>query len=72
VTQHVVIFDETGEERTVRGVCRRCYRCGELVSELSVAELQVVSPMGIAHYANEYGDTDCGRNATREGWWWKL
>lgn len=32
----------------------------------------VVSAAGIAHHANEYGDTDCGKDATREGWWWPL
>ncbi len=30
----------------------------------------VVSPQGVAHHANEYGDTDCGKDATGNGWWW--
>lgn len=31
----------------------------------------VVSPAGLEHLEDE-GDTLCGHDATRDGWWWPL
>lgn len=64
--------DEQIPPRDVVGVCHGA--CD--LREMDVRDVDyfnyVVSPQGIAHLANEYGDTDCGHDATRDGWWWPL
>lgn len=32
----------------------------------------VVSPTGIAHIGMDGGDTKCGKDATRDAWWWPM
>lgn len=59
-----VTYDETGEEREVVGYCRACRVHPD-------DEVMLVSPQGIAHHA-EQDTTDCGHNATGDGWWWRL
>lgn len=65
VPYRVVVFDETGAERTVVRDCKVCLRAHEVYGQ------GVVSPTGIAHIT-EYEDTLCGHNATGEDWWWPL
>ena len=63
-----VYFTDTGDELVVTAACKVC--------KLTQADLAstpfdlVVSPRGMAHLTDEYGDTDCGKDATRVGWWW--
>lgn len=65
----VVVFEETGERREVKGGCFVCKVTPEDVRAFSV----IVSPTGIAHHSRDgYGDTVCGKDATRNGWWWPL
>lgn len=59
-----VRFEETGEQRVVTRSCLICH--------IEAEDEFVVSPGGLAHAANEFGDTDCGLDATRDGWWWPL
>lgn len=48
-----------------------CFRCG--VTNASIDNNRVVvSPTGKAHYGRDYGDTECGIDATGDGWWWPL
>lgn len=63
-------FIDSEDQLVVTGGCKVC--------RVTQADLQaesfqlVVSPSGLAHHANEYGDTDCGKDATRREWWWPL
>ena len=60
-----VWFEETGEERTVERSCLRCQVDAD-------DPWFVVSPAGIAHHGAANGHTDCGIDATGDGWWWPL
>jgi hypothetical protein len=57
------VFEPEGDQLVVARACKVCVGA-------SVENPRVVSPAGVAHMANDYGDTDCGKNATRDGWWW--
>jgi hypothetical protein len=32
----------------------------------------IVSPTGKSHHTKGYGMTECGKDATGDGWWWPL
>jgi len=32
----------------------------------------VISPNGVCHHGRDDGDTECGKDATGDGWWWPL
>ena len=59
----VVVFNETGEERVVRGWCFVCV-------QQEVYGDGVVSPSGLMHVGMTGGETRCGKDATLDGWWW--
>jgi hypothetical protein len=62
----VSALDETPRPEVKSG----CFVCG--VEEADVrANLVVVSPTGKAHFGNG-GDTECGKDATGDKWWWPL
>lgn len=65
-----VVFQETGEIRYLTGVCQIC-KSGSWKPDL-MKEPEVVSPTGRVHEGKEGGMTWCGRDATGEGWWWRL
>ncbi len=65
----VVVFEESGEERMVLGLCRLCEKSWPTPEPHHYA---VVSPRGTAHVAEDYGMTACGRDGTGAKWWWKL
>lgn len=50
---------------------RACGRC-DVRSGAIDDNLVIVSPRGIAHFGEDYGDTSCGIDATGDGWWWPL
>ncbi len=60
--KRVVVFEPEGDQLVVAKACRVC--------RAAIDHARVVSPAGVAHHANDWGDTDCGKNATRDGWWW--
>lgn len=61
-----VYFIDSGDELNIRRGCKVCR-----VTQVSIASQQVVvSPAGIAHHGNDYGETNCGKDATGYGWWW--
>jgi hypothetical protein len=61
-------FTDSGETREVT---RACKVCGLTQEDLDDSPFQlVVSPQGVAHYTDCYGKTECGKDATRDGWWW--
>jgi hypothetical protein len=62
-----VYFLDSGDQLHIH---RGCKVCGVSQQEIEKYEI-VVSPRGIAHHSDEYGDTDCGKDATRDGWWWR-
>jgi len=64
-----VVFEETGEERAVVRYCKRCGRCWAYEN---VDSWEIVSPAGTAHVGADYGETLCGIDATRAGWWHRL
>lgn len=53
----------------VKGYCKRCRRDPYGRHDEAFA---VVSPTGITHIGEEYGETACGIDATGENWWWRL
>lgn len=67
----VVVFEETGEERTI---VRQCKKCSKVRSRYSRRPDKngVVSPSGIEHIGVDYGFTACGQDATGDRWWWPL
>ena len=66
-----VYLEESCDRREVKKPCRGACRLAE--RDLLAQPFQlVVSPSGVAHLTNEYGDTDCGKDATRDGWWWPM
>lgn len=63
-----VWFEETGEERVVRSLCKAC-------RWVPIEPLvRLVSPQGVAHEQAPHGDprTACGKDATGDDWWWRL
>lgn len=49
---------------------RACTICGPSDEEIRSGRV-IVSPTGVAHHAD--GDkTNCGKDATPDGWWWPL
>ena len=56
------------EERARPEVKRACKRCKPDLEQGAY----IVSPTGIAHHGNEYGETECGIDATGPNWWWPL
>lgn len=67
-----VYFEETGEEREVVSMCKLCARVDPSFAYESIADVPIVSPSGVGHHSSGYGVTDCGKDATGEGWWWRL
>ena len=57
------------DELRVVKTCSRCYPGGEQVPDI---EPRLVSPSGVVHESTGYGVTDCGHDATGDGWWWAL
>lgn len=49
--------------------CAVCYKDSRLVPE---SQIMLLSPNGVVHVAADYGMTECGHDATGEGWWWRL
>lgn len=49
--------------------CMRCYPRGEALDGI---EIRLVSPSGLVHHGADYGETECGHDATGDGWWWSL
>ena len=72
----VVTFEETGHEREVLRVCARCARTRQYRAETPtcIAEVNLVSPSGLAHIQDWDGapKTACGIDATGPEWWWRL
>lgn len=58
--------DDRKRERWVRRWCPICRPEGG-----SLDDVQIVSRVGVAHESAGYGETDCGRDATGENWWWR-
>ncbi len=56
-----------------RDVTKCCQVCGVTEEDVLSREV-IVSPQGVAHFAewDNGGDTKCGHDATRDGWWWPL
>jgi hypothetical protein len=54
---------------TLKGVCSRCHPGEDDPVRL---EVQLVSPAGIVHEGKDDGMTWCGKDATGDGWWWRL
>lgn len=52
-------------------VRRGCVLC-KVTDEELLAGYVVVSPTGIAHHGTDDGETECGKDATGDGWWWPL
>jgi hypothetical protein len=66
-TAPTVYFLDSGARLEIRSGCKVCGVAQEHIETHDI----VVSPGGIAHYTDEYGDTGCGKDATRNGWWWR-
>ena len=63
-----VYFVDSGDELVIANACRVCR-----VTEEDIRSRQiVVSPQGMAHHGDEYGETVCGKDATKPKWWWPL
>lgn len=57
----------------IRVIVRACRTCGLTMSDVDLRTgYIVVSPQGTAHNPGDEGATDCGRDATRDGWLWPL
>jgi hypothetical protein len=65
----IVTFEETGETREVKGLCLVCFPYPHVMGG---DDYEIVSPQGLAHAGGEFGITDCGKDATRTNWWWRL
>lgn len=53
--------------KRVRG-CKRCH-----VSDFHIrSRMVVISPTAVAHFGADYGETECGIDATGDRWWWPL
>jgi hypothetical protein len=68
---YTVYFEDTGEEREVVGVCKRCK---ERSLDLQVESAPIIGPRGIAHEQSWLRDerTVCGKDATGPRWWWRF
>ena len=70
-----VTFSEHAESEMVPmpKVRRGCRRCGVTLRDIASGYV-VVSSSGIAHHGSEDfgGQTQCGIDATGDGWWWPL
>lgn len=68
---YVVYFEETGEQRIVQSICRRCSERSWL--PFTIREAPIVGPKGVAHQQHDRyeGQTLCGKDATGPKWWWK-
>lgn len=66
-----VLFEETGEEREVRSLCKRCEKA--YWAPMQFSDVTIVSRFGTGHLSNDTGEeTLCGINATDDSWWHKL
>lgn len=52
---------------TVKHYCLRCSPNRQLHPDA----FNVVSPNGVAHRGGMDGETECGSDATGDGWWWE-
>lgn len=68
-TRRVVYFEETGEEREIKSLCRACAKTDE--ARFAPPSQGVVSPTGVEHIGLN-GNTACGKDATGDEWWWPL
>lgn len=61
------------DEREQRDVTACCQVCGVTEEDVRAYEV-LVSPQGVAHFSDDHGsgDTKCGKDATRDAWWWPL
>jgi len=64
-----VFFEDTGEERELKGFCSVCYPEAPLTWR--DVDIDIVSPSGTVHALGGWGNTVCGRDATGESWWWR-
>ncbi len=70
-TVHFTEWYDDDDPPPPRDVTKCCRVCGVTEEDVRSREF-VVSPQGVAHFAAETGDTECGHDATRELWWWPL
>jgi hypothetical protein len=72
MAEYKVFFEETGEERIVTHLCRRCKERTRF--PFTIREAPLVSPRGVGHDQHDVYDdrTLCGKDATGERWWWRL
>jgi hypothetical protein len=54
---------------TIKRLCQRCRP--KIYPGDAAANMVIVSPLGTAHWGDG-GDTQCGRDATGDRWWWPL
>ena len=66
-------FSEHAESEMVPmpQVRRGCQLCGVTTQDIASCYV-VVSPSGLAHHGEDFGVTQCGKDATGDGWWWPL
>ena len=67
-TSRMVYFIDSEDQLLIK---RGCRVCGVTQTEIHSHQI-IVSPLGVAHHGDEYGKTVCGKDATRDGWWWPL
>lgn len=69
----MIEYDPPTDETDAR-VCGSCRRAWSPLSLSAVpGRFRVLnSRTGKYHSTNDYGQTDCGRDATGEGWLWPL
>lgn len=63
--------------REVTSICQRCQKALEVHGHPRMAGIEdvyIVSPRGVGHAAEEFGDprTECGILADGSEWWWRL
>lgn len=64
-----VFFEETDKALRVVRACRVCESsCGPI----DLDHPMIVSGLGLVHCSKGYGETCCGKDATGDGWWWRL
>jgi len=65
--------DDPSRRRKVTGVCQVCRRVMARYYglPLRMENPYIVSPGGTIHSGGEWGQTDCGRDATGTDWWWR-
>lgn len=57
-------------ELLVRKDCAICFRGQDKI--VPESHIQLLSPSGVVHHAADFGMSECGHDATGEGWWWRL